>query len=46
MKEEALAAGTGWTPLMEGLFGGQVERVEVAFTNVEGSAEAFRRQQW
>lgn len=46
MLEELETAGSGWTPLLGGLFGGDVERAKSAMGTVVETARLFRGQQW
>ena len=46
MLAELEAAGAGWTPLMSGLFGGEVDRAKAALENVIEMAKYIRQKQW
>ncbi len=49
--EKALSAAfgasrEGWSPLLDGVFGGSAERASAAFAEVISSAETVRQNQW
>ncbi|WP_248760984.1 hypothetical protein [Pseudarthrobacter sp. SSS035] len=49
--EKALSAAfeaspQGWSPLLDGIFGGAAERAKAAFSDVISNAEAVRQNQW
>ena len=49
--EKALSAAfeaspDGWSPLLDGIFGGSADRARAAFADVISSAEAVRKNQW
>ncbi len=40
------ASPEGWSPLLDGVFGGSAERASAAFAEVISSAETVRQNQW
>lgn len=40
------ASAEGWSPLLDGVFGGSAERASAAFAEVISSAETVRQNQW